>query len=234
MTSPERSLLVNSFPGVHYILLDLVAAFQLLAFAGLDMFLSGKNTRPGQKGITLLELTTALTLIGVMISGGFVGHSMLQNAKAHAVVFQARQLGAAILVFYDKYGVYPGDENNPHIPPNDALDPGNANWRLDPLEQQELFNDLKLAGLITGPFDGDKGFMQHAFEDTITLSWTKAAHSDSPPKHYFVFANLPAEACREIDLKYDDGNPATGEILAGSDYIAGETISKLYYRCQAL
>ena len=198
------------------------------------MILPGPIPRTRQKGITLLELTTALTLIGVMISGGFVGHEMMKNAKAHAVVLQARHLGTAVLVFYDKYGVYPGDENTPHIPPGDTSDSGNGNWRLDPSEQHELFHDLQLAGLVSGSFDGINGLMQHAFEDNITLSWTKAAPADSTPKHYFVFANLPAEACREIDLKYDDGNPATGDVIARSDYGAGETIDRLYFRCRAL
>ena len=79
-----------------------------------------------QKGFTLVEIAIVLVIIGLLIGGVLKGQAMIQNAKVKRVVKSADELRAAVYTFYDKYGVYPGDENLAAIPPGDTHN-GNGN-----------------------------------------------------------------------------------------------------------
>ncbi len=196
--------------------------------------LKGKNTTAARAGFTLLEMANALVIMGLLVSGGIKGHAMIQSAMAHGVMKQTEELSAAALTFYDKYGVYPGDENQANIPPGDSTNRGNGNRRIEASERFELFEDLQQAGLINGPFDGSNDLPFHAFGDTVEIRWLNAAPSSLGPGHYFLFNNLPAEICQEIDLKYDDGNRSTGSITGSTAYEPESTVATLYIHFPAL
>ncbi len=197
------------------------------------MLKRGKTTR-ARAGFTMLEMANALVIMGLLASGGIKGHAMIQSAMAHGVMKQTEELSAAVLTFYDKYGVYPGDENQENIPPGDSTNRGNGNRRIEASERYELFEDLQQAGLISGPFDGSDDLPLHAFGDTVEIRWINASPPNQGPRHYFLFNNLPAEICQEIDLKYDDGNRSTGSITGDTGYRTGSTVATLYIHFSAL
>ena len=184
-----------------------------------------KMTGGRQAGFTLVEIAIVMVIIGLMIGGILKGQAMVQNAKVKRVVKQADEVRAAVMAFYDKYGVYPGDNNLAGIPPGDN-GAGNGNGRIDTGERFRVFTDLQLAGLISGNYDGTSDLPKHAFGGTMDLVWVDPGPGQA--KHYFRFYDLPAEVCLEIDHKYDDGNRSAGSILANADYTPGNVVGTFY------
>ena len=76
-----------------------------------------RKIRTSKKGFTLVEIAIVMVIIGLLIGGVLKGQAMIQNAKVKRVAKQADELRAAVMSFYDKYGMYPGDENIAAIPP---------------------------------------------------------------------------------------------------------------------
>jgi prepilin-type N-terminal cleavage/methylation domain-containing protein len=187
-----------------------------------------KKIRNDQAGFTLVEIAIVMVIIGLLIGGVLKGQAMIQNAKVKRVVKQADELRAAVFTFYDKYGVFPGDEALPAIPPNGADNEGNGDGQIAGAEVFEVFNDLGLAGLISGTYNGTSNLPYHAFGDNVDVAWDNPPPAAAPPAHYIRFYNLPADVCLEIDTKYDDGVYTTGAIVASAAYTTGTNIATLW------
>ncbi len=173
-----------------------------------------------QKGFTLVEIAIVLVIIGLLIGGVLKGQSMIQNAKVKRVVKSADELRAAFYTFYDKYGAYPGDENIANIPPNDTNE-GNGSGQITTTgEAGMMFEDLALAGVISGNYTGAAGdYPNHAFGDIYYVIWRTSAQNGKAG-HYIRYDNLPWEVALEIDTKFDDGDATTGDIRGSAAYSA--------------
>ena len=176
-----------------------------------------------QKGFTLVEIAIVLVIIGLLIGGVLKGQAMIQNAKVKRVVKSADELRAAMYTFYDKYGMYPGDENLSNagtgIPPNDTHN-GDGGGQITAAEAPQLFEDLALADIISGDFDGagEDSIPRHAFGDTYRVYWLNPGGGAD---HFIRYDNLPWDVAQEIDTKYDDGVYNTGNIRASENYAPG-------------
>jgi len=184
--------------------------------------------RKDQAGFTLVEIAIVMVIIGLLIGGVLKGQAMIQNAKVKRVVKQGDELRAAIMTFYDKYGVYPGDENLAAVPPQGADNEGNGSGQITGAEVFEVFNDLGLAGLIAGTYNGTSDRPKHAFGDDVDVVFVNPPGGSTPPAHYLRYYNLPGEVCLEIDTKYDDGNRTTGTIVGSANYNVGTNVPVLY------
>lgn len=178
-----------------------------------------------QAGFTLVEIAIVMVIIGLLIGGIIKGQAMIQNAKVKRVAKQADELRAAIMGFYDKYGTYPGDENKAAIPPGSDAE-GDGDGMIETAEQYEVYQDLQLADLISGSYNGTSDLPSHAFGGKVTMYWVDPGPGRA--KHNFVFSNLPAEVCLEIDQKHDDGVYNTGSISGSAQYTEGNTIPSFY------
>jgi prepilin-type N-terminal cleavage/methylation domain-containing protein len=169
-----------------------------------------------QKGFTLVEIAIVLVIIGLLIGGVLKGQTMIQNAKVKRIAKSVDELRAAVYTFYDKFGVYPGDENKP-IPAGDTRN-GNGSGRIDTTaEYPMVFQDLALARIISGNFNGTSGnYPKHAFGDDYFIQWI--APTGGRADHYIRFDYLPWDVALELDTKYDDGVYNTGDIRANEDY----------------
>ena len=187
-----------------------------------------KPNRKSEAGFTLVEIAIVMVIIGLLIGGVLKGQAMIQNAKVKRVVKQADELRAAVMSFYDKYGVYPGDENMTAIPSGGTDTEGDGDGQIETAgaEDHGMFLDLQLSGLISGSYNGTSDMPYHAFGDNVTMYWVDPGPGTA--KHYFMFYNLPAEACLEIDAKYDDGVYNTGSILGSAVYTDGTTLATFY------
>jgi prepilin-type N-terminal cleavage/methylation domain-containing protein len=190
--------------------------------------LNSRKSLKNQDGFTLVEIAIVMVIIGLLIGGVLKGQAMVQNAKVKRVVKQGDELRAAIMTFYDKYGVYPGDENIAAIPPNGADGEGNGNGQIAGNERFEVFNDLGLASLISGTYNGTSDLPKHPFGGDMDLFWVNPPGASTPQSHYLRYFNLPSEVCLEIDTKYDDGVWNTGTIVGNSAYNAGTNIATFY------
>ena len=179
-----------------------------------------------EKGFTLVEIAIVMVIIGLLIGGVLKGQGMIQNAKVKSVVKQADELRAGIMGFYDKFGVYPGDEDEANIPMGTDGE-GNGDGQINNNDERfEVFRDLVLADLLDGSYDGSSDLPRHAFGDDVYVAWVDPGPGNA--RHCIVYANLPAEVCMEIDQKYDDGVRTTGSISANADYVEGATIGAFY------
>lgn len=188
------------------------------------MLARGRISR--QAGFTLVEIAIVMVIIGLLIGGVLKGQAMVQNARVKRVVKQADEVRAAVMGFYDKYGVYPGDENLAPIPPGTDGE-GDGDGQIENnAERFEVFRDLQRADLISGNYNGTSDLPKHPFGDDMDLTWVDPGPGEA--KHYFRFYNLPAEVCLEIDMKYDDGANNTGSILASEAYTPGNNVGTFF------
>lgn len=179
-----------------------------------------------QKGFTLVEIAIVLVIIGLLIGGVLKGQAMIQNAKVKRVVKSADEVRAAFYTFYDKFGAYPGDENLAASPPSDTND-GNGNGLISAAEAPFVFQDLVLAGIIDGTFDGSATSLpKHAFGGVYRIYWVNPGSGNN---HYIRYDNLPWDVALEIDTKYDDGVYNTGTIRANENYTAAGSPVAYFY-----
>ena len=184
--------------------------------------------RNNQKGFTLVEIAIVMVIIGLLIGGILKGQEMINNAKVKRVVKQADEMRAAVMTFYDKYGQYPGDENSTLFPPGTDTTTGNNNGQIvGAAEINGVMTDLALANLISGTYNATTPLPSNAFGGTTQVAWVDPA-GPVVAKHFIQYTNLPAEACQEIDVKYDDGVFDTGSIVGSLAYTPGTTIANFY------
>ena len=183
-----------------------------------------RKAQNSQAGFTLVEIAIVMVIIGLLIGGVLKGQAMVQNAKVKRVAKQADEIRAAVMAFYDKYGMYPGDENIAAIPPGTDNE-GNGSGQIAGAEQFEVFQDLQLAGLISGVYNGTSDLPRHAFGDTVSLSWVDPGPGTA--QHYLTFANLPADVCLELDTKFDNSTWNSGSIVGSAAYTTGTTVPLL-------
>jgi prepilin-type N-terminal cleavage/methylation domain-containing protein len=63
-------------------------------------------------GFTLIELSIAMVIIGLVVGGIVTGRELLEAARVRAQIKQFEQLFAAVNAFKEKYGGLPGDLDN--------------------------------------------------------------------------------------------------------------------------
>jgi prepilin-type N-terminal cleavage/methylation domain-containing protein len=182
-----------------------------------------------QKGFTLIEIAIVLVIIGLLIGGVLKGQSMIQNAKVKRLVSDVEGLKAAVLTYQDRYGMYPGDENDPNSPtgdPNTATGANANNGRFDETDYWDI-QDLRLAGLFSG--DGTTVTQpKHSFGGFLRMDYNNIGGSGN--RNHVIATNIPAEVCQEIDTKYDDGVYNAGDIRGSAAYTAGTTIANFAWK----
>jgi prepilin-type N-terminal cleavage/methylation domain-containing protein len=178
------------------------------------------QSRPS--GLTLIEITIVLVIIGLLLGGVLRGEEMIFNSKVKATFNLSREISAAINSYVDRYGQLPGDDPQaasrfPNALPRPVN--GNGDGRIpwtggcasgtETSEQCEALYELRLAGFLSGsglgpvrtPFGGQAEIASGA---DVFPGLGKA------PVMFFYGAGLPTKAASSIDTAFDDGAPRTG------------------------
>jgi len=176
-----------------------------------------KTKKPinSQSGFTLVEIAIVLIIIGLLIGGIIKGQAMIKNAKVKRLVGDVDGMRAAVLTYQDKFGMLPGDENDPNSPTGDTNN-GDSDGLMDENDGWAI-EDMRLAEIIPGT---GTALPKNAFGGTMRVDYYNLGGNGN----YIIVTNIPAETCQEIDTKYDDGVRTTGEIRANANYVAGTTI----------
>jgi prepilin-type N-terminal cleavage/methylation domain-containing protein len=66
-----------------------------------------------RNGFTLIELSIALVIIGLIVGGVLVGRDLIKAAEARAQISQIERYQQAVNTFRGKYGYLPGDIRDP-------------------------------------------------------------------------------------------------------------------------
>ncbi len=123
---------------------------------------------PSQKGVTLIELSIVLVIIGLIVAGIVGGQSLIHAASLRSIVSDINGFKVAINAYNDYYGYLPGDHPNAQSYwPTDCVDAGfnecngNGNGWLDydtavsSREVQRIWQHLGLAQMISGTYMGN-------------------------------------------------------------------------------
>ena len=187
-----------------------------------------------RSGFTLVELAIVLVIIGLLLGGIIKGQEMIANAKIKREYNAQKEVAAAIYSYYDRYGMYPGDDSaaltkftavtngnaNGIIGVGAATTTGNFACTATNTEQCDLWSELRQAGFIPG-----SGFTNptHPYGGAIAVSYYNAPLAPALLQHWIQMSNIPYDVAKAIDQQYDDANGATGSIRGVTDYTAATT-----------
>lgn len=173
-----------------------------------------------QGGFSLIELAIVLVVIGFLLGAVIQGQSVLHSARLERIASDMRDYGRAFLLYYDRYGMYPGDEDDGAFPPGDSLD-GNHNGLVDtPQEAENVWQDLANSlGTVRKASPVRGGRYEFGSMDFGTGN-----------RNYISVTDLPNKMAQSLDAKYDDGLSSSGNIRASAPYGGGENLVSLYWR----
>lgn len=206
-----------------------------------------KIAPPLSSGFTLIEMAIALIVIALLMIGQAKGSLLLDVAREKNLESDFRNLAIALYSYQDKYKAIPGDDalavQHVSAPASavgngSGLIDGNWNDTVSTSEAYLVWQHLRLANLVDGPTDtaapnylpvntfGRQIGIQSGKGDTNAPIVT--ASGTAPIGTYFICSRgIPGRLVSSLDIKVDNGNPATGSMLAtpdtGSDFTNGAT-----------
>lgn len=185
-----------------------------------------------QKGFSLVEIAIVLAIVALILGGIFASQfNLIQSGKTQDALAIASDLSVAIRDFKQRYHYLPGDfPIDAEIPGVSATcikggaDAGNGNGLIEspstpgghPDESSCVPEHLFKAGYIKG----GGGSIKSAYGNVRVVAKASANVTVgtnprfSNIQNVIEFANLPCDVATSIDLKLDDGNFATGNVMA--------------------
>lgn len=179
-----------------------------------------------QSGFTLIEIAIVLVIIGLLLGGILKGQELITQGRIRNVANDFQSVTAAINLYQDRYRALPGDDPGANtrwstttsgsgdglIGTGTAGSPAyNSGQSTD--ESRLFWQHLRLAGLVGGPTDsGDIG-TANPFN---ALSGITGVQNGALGISGIVIcsSNLPAKIAQAIDIQFDDGKAATGNVRA--------------------
>lgn len=190
-----------------------------------------QRIRTSESGFTLIEIAIVLVIIGLLLGGILKGQELITSARVRALADQNSGIQAAYYGFVDRYRKIPGDmratEADQAIPGASIKVGGNGNGRIDAVGGSEwteplaLWVHLSAAGFIQGSYvggtsapDQESEAPRNVYSNFLVLGRSSdyLDVSATPPErmNLVVGRGVPVGVLRELDVKVDDGFPATG------------------------
>jgi len=193
------------------------------------------------KGFTLVELSIAIVIIGLLIAGVIKGAGLMDSAKVSSAITLTKDISIAVNEFKQRFHLMPGDLSIAAEIPNVRSEcaaggpyEGNNNGIIDngkngaagslgvPAESQCIPEVLFRAGMAK--VDQDNGWYVFKSDYGVVnvvatnLSKTVVTLGSNPflpsVTHVIEFQNLPCEIAQEIDRKMDNGDLTSGRAIA--------------------
>jgi prepilin-type N-terminal cleavage/methylation domain-containing protein len=172
------------------------------------------------QGFSLIELAIVLVVAGFLLGAVLQGQSILYNARLQRIASEMRQYAQSFLLYYDRYGMYPGDENDPAFPPGDSFD-GNHNGLVDTAQEAaNVWEDLATALSVVRKSSPVRGGLYQFGTQNFGLG----------SNNCIGVTNLPNRMAQAIDARHDDGVWNTGNIRSNSAYDGSDNLVTLYWR----
>ena len=190
--------------------------------------------RRSQAGLTLIELSIVLVIVGLLLGGVFMAHEMVNGARVKNLAGDFIAIPTYVYAYQDTYRALPGDDRAVHVRLPGATvagaGPTLGNGRIDAAwnstaagdESRLFWQHLRLAGLAMGPTTlDDPGFTpRNSLGGIMGFSSASAGQlqiAGMSGDFQFCSTAIPAKLVRQIDRTLDDGEPATGMVRAVPD-----------------
>lgn len=204
------------------------------------------------RGFTLIELSTVIVIVGLIIGGILFGIDLLESSTAKKEVSQIESLKVAASTFETKYGCLPGDCRNSSMFTGWAAINGNENglidaaWSNTGIEWNTFWQQLSQANLFTISCNQTSiyDYCYQPFSDSALIAVTGGPSPDCNPwgsqyrcytnskNRLLVFASsgyaLTPTRANYYDTKLDDGRPMAGNIIARAGTSLGAGDNSLY------
>lgn len=189
-----------------------------------------------QSGFTLIEIAIVLVIIGLLLGGVLKGQELINSAKVKNLATDFRNIPVYIYGYQDKFKALPGDDKaaTTHVGATTDGDGNgviNGNWN-DPAtattsEALNFWQHVRLAGLATGPTaTTDPAYTpSNAVGGIIGIQSGTSSATTTPIKdgsgnairgsYIICSSGILGKFVKQLDTTMDDGNPATGSMLAG-------------------
>ena len=182
-----------------------------------------------QIGFTLIELSIALVIIGLILSMIVIKSGVLVgDTKTTSTITLIKDLSGAVIDFKSRYHYLPGDlpkasDDISGVTIGSACDSGNGNGLIDDTTNEIpcVAEHLVLAGFIKGtttgifsPFDNNQTnpdiFVMSASKSKVNVAATNAFPSSV--LNVIEISNIPCDAAYAIDSKIDNGVTTSGNV----------------------
>jgi prepilin-type N-terminal cleavage/methylation domain-containing protein len=193
-----------------------------------------------QSGFTLIEIAIVLVIIGLLLGGVLKGQELINSARVKNLATDFRNIPVYIYGYQDKFKALPGDDANvtTHLTGATlASTPGTAgngvidgNWNsTTPTDESFLFwQHVRFAGLASGPTlttdpayiptnsaGGTIGIQSGTTDATKTPINATAGANPIRGTYIICSSGILGKFVTQLDITMDDGNTATGSMMAG-------------------
>jgi prepilin-type N-terminal cleavage/methylation domain-containing protein len=172
-----------------------------------------------KKGFTLVELSIALIIIGLILGSAIKATEMITTAKAKRVLSQVTMLVDAQYTYYERMGAYAGDANNDNL--------------IDFATLNSVVGDIDNAGTgadIDAPFSALEGLdilptQANTLHAALIVGGPAyfASVSNAVDNEYFnvlVLRSVPCEVAFQMEMHMDKNQPDTAG-SAGTGHVRG-------------
>lgn len=198
------------------------------------------HLRPSpQQGFTLIELSIALVVIGLIIGSVLVGVNILNSARVTNAVNVLQSVQSAVSTYNQNYGALPGDDKQAQdrFSSKGIANSGGGNGSIGTSSSFEgtaaaasgdtgyesvlVWADLRAAGLVKGDVVQGSGETQtiapppsNPFGGIVGIQST--AFAGELGGNVVCLNRVPGAQARVIDQRLDDGNATKGNVRGGT------------------
>lgn len=200
-----------------------------------------KTARAAQAGFTLIEIAIVLVVVGLLLGGVMKGQALIDNARTRSLISDVTGIRGAWFSFQERYRALPGDFPNASTQIDSAAISGNGNGKIDDSQERaSVWQQLAMAGFISGSFDGQRASAGSA-QDIACRDTTcprnpyngfykfsfggQAQNAPGAANEFFTGGQIPVEVLARLDQKLDDGNAGSGRFRVHKDFASRCTVN---------